>query len=289
MKKYPAIILSVFLVCYLPSVAAQLKVEIIPLHHRTADQIIPILSPLVSDGGAITGMNNQLIVKTTPANLEELKKVLASLDKPLHRLMITVRQDIDSTAARDRSSINGTYSTGDVTISNSSGRRGRTGAGINLTDENGNSIRLRNNSTHSALADSNDFHVQTVEGQPAWIQTGKSVPVANQTTYIRRDGVAVQDTVDYQDVTSGFYVIANLNGDNVTLSISPNLSRAHPHQGGEFEVQNIQTTVQGRLGEWISIGGIDQSGNHEDESFLSSTRRRNQETRTVLLKVDEIK
>ena len=288
MKKYLAALFFLLLTGYLPPASAQLKIEVIPLQHRTADQVVPILRPLVGEGGTVTGMNDQLIIKSTPANLEELKKVLASLDKPLRRLMITVRQDIGGSTSGNQVSVDGHYTAGDVTLNKPGSGRGGGGPGISVTDESGNSVQLRAQSTHSSLADNNNFRVQAVEGQPAWIQTGKAVPVANQTTYATRGGVVVQDSVDYHDVTSGFYVIANLNGDRVTLSISPNMSREHPRRGGVFDVQNIETTVQGRLGEWISIGGVDQSSSREDESVLAGTRRSNQETRTVMLKVDEI-
>lgn len=288
MKRFTSIVLYLLLLCYLPTAAAQLKVEVIPLQHRTAAQIIPVLAPLVSEGGAVTGINNQLIIKTTPANLEELKQLLTGLDTPLHRLMITVRQDREGSAVRNGTSVSGGYSNGNVAISRSGSRRGKPGTSVGFSDEDGNNIRLHAGSEHSSISDNSDFRVQTVEGEPAWIQTGQSVPVTNRTTYINRNGVAVQDTTDYQDVTSGFYVIADLHGDRVTLSISPNMSRVNAHRGGAFDVQNIQTTVQGRLGEWIPIGGIDQSSSRDSNSIASGNSRRQQENRTVLLKVEEV-
>ena len=56
--------------------AAEMKLEVIPLHNRNADEIIPIIQPLVHEGGTVTGMNNQLIIKTTAANLVEIKQIL---------------------------------------------------------------------------------------------------------------------------------------------------------------------------------------------------------------------
>ena len=152
MKQFTALVISIFLYCYLPAAAAQLRVEVIPLQHRTADQIVPVLSPLVSEGGTITGMNNQLIIKTTPANLEQLKRVLSSLDKPVRRLLITVRQDSDSYLTRQQASIDGTTRSGDVTISNTASQRGRTGAGIRITDENGTAIRLHSDNSRSRVS-----------------------------------------------------------------------------------------------------------------------------------------
>ena len=279
---------TLLLVGYLPVAAAQLKVEVIPLQNRTLDQVIPVIQPLVGEGGTVTGMNNQLIVKTTPANLEEIKRVLSSLDTPLRRLMITVRQDVAGNMGRDRASVDGGYTTGNITFGTIAPGRAGPGAEISAGDADGNTIRWRGISTQSNRADNNDFRVQTVEGEPAYIQTGQSVPVPNQNAYVTRGGVVVQDSVEYHDVTSGFYVIPRLNGNNVTLQVAPNLSRSHPQQGGTFEVQNIETTVHGRLGEWISVGGLNQTSNQDNSTWSANNRRRGDETRSVLIKVDEI-
>src|SRR5258706_15326332 len=67
--------------------------EVIALRYRTAEQVIPVLKPLLDRSGTLSGMQNQLIVRTTPANLAELKQVLATLDAQPRQLMITVRQD----------------------------------------------------------------------------------------------------------------------------------------------------------------------------------------------------
>ena len=42
---------------------AQGSIEVIPLRHRTAEQVIPILRPLLEPGGALTGQYNHLIVR----------------------------------------------------------------------------------------------------------------------------------------------------------------------------------------------------------------------------------
>jgi type II secretory pathway component HofQ len=273
---------------YAAAAAAQMQVEVITLRNRPLDQVIPIIQPLVGAGGAVTGMNNQLIVKSTPANLAEIKRVLQSLDTPMRRLLITVRQDVAAVQSRDRSGVEGGFANDNVVIRNTS-PGGGPGVSVGVGDDSGNTIRWRGVSTRSNMTDDNDFRVQTVEGEPAFIQTGQSVPIANQNAYVTPGGVVVQDTVQYHDVTSGFYVIPRLSGDHVTLQIAPNLNRVRPGQAATFDVQQIETTVYGRLGEWISVGGLSQDTGRDGQSILSATRRRSQETRTVLIKVDEIR
>ncbi len=268
--------------------AAEMTLEIIPLQFRNAEEIIPIIRPLVQHGGTVTGMNNQLIIKTTAGNLMEIKQILAQIDKAARRLLITVKQDISGDINTREHGVSGRYSRGDVTVSSNNRPDNNRGLVLSAEDQDGNNIRYRNLSTRSDIDDRNTFQVQTVDGKAAYIQTGQQVPIANRNAYVTRGGVVVQDTIEYHDVSSGFYVLPRLNGDRVTLLVSPHLSRIQPNQGGVFEVQNAETTTIGRLGEWLQIGGVTQHFNTSDKEILHSTRQSGQEQRTIFSKVEEI-
>ena len=280
--------LLIFIIASTPVLAESMKIEIIPMKNRQVTDVIPVLKPLVVEGGTVTGMNNQLIVKTTPSNLKQIKAVLAQIDNTPRRLMISVKQDIDGNFNVKESGVSGRYSTGDVTIK--SPDTGRGGVVVQGTDGDGNAIRYRQLETRSRLEDRNVFRIQTLEGNPAYINTGQSVPIANTSTYVTPGGgVVVQESVEYRDVTSGFYVLPRLQGDNVTLLVAPHLSRVSPNQTAIFDVQNVETTASGRLGEWIQLGGTTQHFNDDSKRNLISTKRRGEEQRTVLIKVEEIK
>lgn len=267
--------------------AESMKIETIPMKNRQVEDVIPILKPLVAEGGTVTGINNKLIVKTTPSNLKQIKQVLAEIDNAPRRLMISVKQDVDGNLNVQEGGVSGRYSTGDITIK--SPDTGREGTIIQGKDSDGNVIRYRQLETRSRLEDRNVFRVQALEGNPAYISTGQSVPIPNQTAFVTGGGVVVQDGVEYRDVESGFYVLPRLQGDNVTLLISPKLSRVTPNQAATFDIQNIETSVSGRLGEWIPIGGATQHFSDSSKRNLISTKRRGQEQRNVLVKVEEIK
>src|SRR4249920_184162 len=72
---------------------AQGSLEVISLRHRTAEQVIPVLRPMLEPGGALSGQYNQLIVRTSPGNLAQIRAVLDSIDQPARRLTISVRFD----------------------------------------------------------------------------------------------------------------------------------------------------------------------------------------------------
>jgi type II secretory pathway component GspD/PulD (secretin) len=268
--------------------AAEMKLEMIPLQNRNVSEIIPILRPLVHESGTVTGMNNQLIIKTTASNMAELKQVLASIDKAARSLLITVKQDIDGESDTSQHGVSGHYSTKDLSVSSKSKGVSDKGLVISGRDGDGNRIRYQNLSTQSDFDDKNTFTVQTIEGEAAYIQTGQQVPLSNRNTYVTHGGVVVQDTIEYHDVSSGFYVLPRINGDRVTLLVSPQLSRINPDQSREFEVQNAETTAVGRLGEWLEIGAITQQFNSNDRTSLTATRQRGHEQRTIFIKVKEL-
>ena len=278
---------SLILLISLPAAAIELKLEVITLHYRSADEIIPVIKPFVSADGTVTGMNNQLIIKSTAANIADIKQLLLNIDRKPRRLMITVSHDISETAKGGEQSLAGRYSSGNSAISAGLHQDHGSGSGISLHDQDVG-IRLRLDSEHSAQTANSNYRVQTLEGQPAFIETGSRVPLAGRTAYKTQNGVIVQDNIEYYDATSGFYVEPNINGDIVTLSISPFMTMKSPEHRGEFKMQNIETTVQGHLGEWIEIGGIDQESRHENSGLLYQQRQQRKQAYKTYLKVEEI-
>ena len=272
-----------------PVHAGNMTLEIITLQHRMTDDVVDILRPLVAPGGTVTGMNNQLILKTTPENLAELKTVIQSLDRTPRQLIISVRQNSGGRIESQQRSIDGRYSTSDVTIDTNGTHRGRDGLVISAEDDDGNVIRYKNRNSVSRTTDDNMFTVHATEGYPALITTGQSIPVPNRTAYATAGGVIVTDRVEYINADSGFYVLPRLNGNQVTLLVAPRLTRVAPGRTPILDVKDVETTATGQLGEWIEIGGINQGFRDSSRETLSSTHVSGNELHSVLIKVDEIK
>ena len=287
MKDFYRLIFTFALLLPQIALAEYMQLEVIPLQKRMVDDVIQIIRPLVAPGGTVTGMNNQLIIKTTPSNLAEIRQVLKQIDHAPRRLMITVKQDVAGDSQFREDSLSGKYSSGDVRIK--TGRdHSNEGLSISAGDKDSN-IRYRTLNGSSRADDRNTFKVQALEGQPAFINQGQSFPVHTSGTVITRNGVVVNPSTDYQDVSSGFYVLPRLNGDQVTLLAATQLSSIKPGRHATTNVQGLETTVTGRLGEWMELGGIEQSFNREGRQNFSSSNVRGQELRTILIKVDEIK
>ena len=261
--------------------------EVITLKYRTAEQVMPLLRPMLDKSGTMTGMQNQLIVRTSLANLNDLKKILATIDAMPRRLLITVRQDAAVDRERADAQVAGRIATGSGSIVIGSGGSGGSDSGL----------RARIDNTRSLNDDRNTQTIQVLEGNSAFITFGQSVPVPQrQVTRTIVNGQIVDrvsSATEYRDAQTGFQVLPRLNGDRVLLEISPQRDTfASPEQNlqpGSVNTQRAATTVSGRLGEWIELGGIAQGGVNQQTVILGSTRETSTDNRRVLVKVDEIR
>jgi hypothetical protein len=113
--------------------------------------------------------------------------------------------------------------------------------------------------------------VQGLEGRPAFIASGSRIPVPGVERYYLNGRVHERRVTQLHDVTGGFYVVPRLSGEYVTLEIQQRDDRPGRRRGF-INTQSTSTFVRGRLGEWISLGGIDTSGNSNQGGLGRSIR-----------------
>src|SRR5690606_7790442 len=264
------------LLCLTSLSAAADEVEAIQLRHRTADQVIPALRPLLDADGAVSGMQSTLIIRSSRQNIEEIKRVLATLDAAPRRLLISVRQDASFSGDRR-----------DVGVSGSIVRDGvRVGVGERPGRETGASVRMLDSAR--ASDERNVSQVQALEGSPAYIAAGQSVPIPVQSVRDTPYGREVVRSVEYRDLNTGFYVVPRVVGERVMLEIEPQRERPGAYGPGSADAQRIVTTASGRLGEWFELGGIADRSAHEDSRILSSRSTGARGSRSVWVKVEEL-
>ena len=264
---------------------AQQQLEIINLKSRTADQVLPQLRPFIEPGGAISGMNNQIFIRASDANRRQIKELLAALDRPPRRLLISVRQDADSTATARGGEVSGSVGSDRVRIES---RRTIVG-GAGVTVRSGDDVlRGQVYDSRSAGSERVSQQVQVVEGGRAYINVGTSVPVPLRQVVLTPGGAIVSDTVVYRDLGTGFTAEPQLSGDLVTLTISPTHDTPGSAGPGSANVQRLTTTVSARLGEWMQIGGSVQEESSDRDGALRYSTRRGGSGRTVQLKVEEL-
>ena len=131
--------------------------------------------------------------------------------------------------------------------------------------------------------------MQALEGSPAFIAVGQSMPVQSTVVTPTPGGTIVQPTTGFQNTGSGVYVIPRVSGDRVLLDIAQAASSPSRQGDGAANLQQISTTASGRLGEWFPLGGIDQSATRAQSGMLYGSSGARASGSSVWVKVDEIK
>jgi len=151
--------------------------------------------------------------------------------------------------------------------------------------DEGTKIRINHNKNTTS---SNAEHmIRVLEGGQAFITAGQIRPYEHRTIIRHRNGVSIYDTVDYQDVTSGFYVTPRLTGSgNVTLTVKPHYRTVNDRNRGTVDVQEADTTIETRVGEWVQIGGINTDENSKDSGILSTSRNSSDKQSAIYVKVE---
>ena len=67
--------------------------DIVTLRHRTAEDIIPLVRPLLDGGAVLTGQGSRLVLSAPEARRAALQAAISAFDIPPRRLQITVRFD----------------------------------------------------------------------------------------------------------------------------------------------------------------------------------------------------
>ena len=151
--------LSLLLAVLIPAPATgQGALEIIPLRHRTVEQVLPALRPLAEPGATLTGQGTQLIVRASPANVAELRRALELIDRPARRLQISVRTD--DALDRSRQAVE------------ASGRIGNRDSRIDI----------RADERRTSATERVEQRIQVLEGGRAYIFTGHETPYRETAT-----------------------------------------------------------------------------------------------------------
>lgn len=267
----PILFLSIA-VCLMPVVGhADTDVDVIDLGYRHGAELLPVVENLLSAEGRISydQRTNALIVIDTPENIRRIRSFIRKLDRPPESLRIHVRFDDTASESGGGISVHGKVSSGDAEIG--TGRRRR--EGLTVTGNAGTTRREGRG----------DYFVQTLSGSPAYIRTGTDVPFRSGWHDLCRRYPSCSGGIEYVTVDTGFEVTPVVTGDKVRLTIVPRISDTHR---GMIRFTEAATEVVATPGEWITIGGVNQTSSDAIAAVLQGGRRRQSENRTISLMVE---
>jgi len=304
-----ALLVALTTLLTLAGVSAE-EARVIQLKHRPADEIIPLIRPLLGPEDALSGIDYRLIIRTPDRNLKEIERLLAQLDVAQRQLRITVEQRVTDDRDTTSHSVEGEVRISDKTRIKFP-EKSPDDRGLVVQKDN---LRLR--ADRRTTAGRNEFTqtVMVLDGQRASIRIGQSVPHVKEILALGRGQVLIAQGIELQDVTTGFDVLPRVRGDRVLMEITPRLSTlrdpatgladfdaAHPWPapcGRATRVQNhsgricqdfqeLTTTVEVKLGEWNDLGAILGHRNEIDRAILESATTESGERRAIRLKIEE--
>ncbi len=248
-------------ICLIACPVLAQSLEVIDLKYRTAAEVIPVLQPLVEQGGALSGQDYKLFVRTSPANLRQLRAALAQIDRRPNQLFVSVRRSTRQQIELERAQVSGTVS------------------------NRGADVAVR--ATDSTQRDRGDgvASVQVIEGSSAFISSGTDVPIVTSVAAGagRRPWAAA--TTSYRNVSSGFLVTPRVNGTQVVLDIEQQDDRV---ANGNIQTQRLTTQVSGPLGAWIPLGGVSESASSQQRGILSRQYSTQSDERSIWVKVSPV-
>jgi type II secretory pathway component GspD/PulD (secretin) len=259
-------VLRLFMAWAIPSIAFGAELTVIELRHRAAAELLPILEPLVSRDAALSGIDHKLLVRGSATDVARIREALEVLDRAPKQMMISVRY--------------GDSPTGE-----------NAGVGVGGNADNSR-IEIRGRATTTTQTSNQTSSVRVIEGNGAHISTGQSVPVVTAVMARSKSGQTnVGAGLRYRELTTGFDVVPRLNGTRVLLNIATQRtsSLGNPSNNGA-SIQQVDTTIEGQLGEWIELGGVTTSNTQQNSAVTASgagTRYSTQSDRqNVMVKID---
>ena len=286
MIRFAALAIALLVAIQPVAVLAADEIHVIALKHRTAQELIPVIRPLLGPTDAVSAMDYRLLVRTSPKRLADVERVVQQLDVAQRNLTLTVRQGSQAENRGTSQGLSGEVSVGrDARVTLPRGANDDRGAVI---EHQSGDARLRYQ-TRTERGSASDERTQTLrvqDGKPTYIRLGQSVPHVKRIIALSGRQLTVAQGVEYQNVVTGFEVLPRVQGERVQLDIMPRLSSLADPASGLANFQELRTTVNVRLGEWIDLGAISGAGENVRRAIVESATAGSAEQRTVWIKVE---
>ncbi|MFA5104209.1 MAG: type II and III secretion system protein [Candidatus Margulisiibacteriota bacterium] len=225
--------------------------ETIDLKHIDAKKACEIMARIAPETVFMEGAkSSQLIVKGSGEDISRLKKVISSIDLPLHQIMIESRVVEISENALENIGVSWTGAAN----------------GIRLAVEEGSVKSETIYAVISALISSGKARliaspcISTLDNQEASVNIGSKIPFA---VPVNSSSASVQWAVQYIDAGVSLKITPRLHDKGyLTVAVNPEVSSVSEWRmtsAGEFPVistRNANTRLKVRDGQTIVIGGL---------------------------------
>ncbi|MFK7795519.1 MAG: hypothetical protein AB8B89_09225 [Gammaproteobacteria bacterium] len=273
MKKYIALLILVILT---PALLASDSIHYFDLKNRSAEEVLPLILPLLHDAEAISGDGYQLFIKAPSNRITEIKNLISAVDRASKTFRISVTSD--EYAAIHENNVNASVQieSGDAKVNVGKYPRKDPGVTVNIDTRNTDS-----------KSDKTQF-VLVQEGKPAYISK-ENLRITPIYSYVQRPNgnFLIEHNRLSPGKQDGFYVVArSADGKSANINIQSATSSNRTYQRYGPEQTYVDTTLRIRLGEWFEIGGNTDTHSSESKGVLYRTKKNEERYNKIFLKIE---
>lgn len=254
---------------------AETEFKIITLQHRFASDLLPAVEQMIDEQGSANAIDNQLILRTTPERMRDIKALVSKMDTARINRRITISTSSSLQSEQTEIAARGTAKVGKITVSND--RRSRFNTGRVEVEQNSRDIHQT----------SQQF-ISVTDGERAYIRTGQIIPFTQEWITLTRRYVQVERFTDWREISTGFAVQPRTIGDSATgqieLEITPRIARTDGQ--GILDFEELSTVVRTSLGAWVDLGGTMQQNDDVSRKILGYTKRSGNTENELKIRVD---
>lgn len=278
-----------------PMHAAEPELRVIALKHRLADEVVPVVRPLLAPGESVNGMDSRLIVRASSRTFAQIEQVLAEIDTARRNLRIQVRHAGESEHRRESQGVTGDVRRGNTRIVNEASftndaKRGASGLTIAGTGPGG-VVQLHSERRITSTRDNSTQHLTVLDGGRAYLRVGESIPQVQPFLVLVGGRLGVATGIQYYDVTTGFEVEPRIVNEasfteRIQLTVTPRLAFRGSQGAQTVNFQELRTVVTVNAGEWVDLGGAVESTNEVNRQILSARRNIGSADSRFMIRVD---
>lgn len=267
------------------SVSADMR--IFELQHRPVGELAEIVRTLLSEEAKVAAYQNTLVVNASPAELQEVARLVATYDRAKQMLRVTIEQGKSSLDAKSDIGVSGKIQDGDTRIV-----LGRSGERLTGSDS---LIKINSSNNHLNIRASDNSYresrqvsqfVSVLEGEPALISVGRAVPFTSQMlSYCRRHPEFIE-TISYQNVDTGFEILPVMYNDMVDLEIRPFMAFLDSRNPQQIVFHELSTKVRIPAGAWYELGGHMQTQDSLSREILGAGKGNAENDSSIRVRVE---
>ena len=249
-------------------------VEVVTLRYRSPGEVMQIVRPMLSHDGKISADERSytLIIVDSEEAIARIMQSLAVIDRPVRQATVRVR--FQESGQQEQRSVSGG---GRV-----SGEYGSVSAGRGPRTRDGVDVRAQDRSV--TRDGSSEYFINALSGSWAYIRVGQDIPYTTRWSDLcRRYG----RTVVFQRIETGFDVKPVIRENMADVEIVPRISEmGSDGRPGGVQFAEASTQVQVPLGQWVTIGGSDQSASEVLRAILEAGSSRQSSVLSIQLLVE---